>query len=123
VWGADNFQEIRIRHTASAPDKWLEELQPALTTYANSSAKGVQEAIAKAREARLGDKLDSFLTERFGARTASTLKNVHQLEEGRPIETIWDVTTAATAMARSIKWQDERVEVEREAGKLLALAA
>ncbi len=44
-------------------------------------------------------------------------------EENRPIESLWDVTTAATAYARGIRYQDDRVELEREAGKIMALAS
>jgi hypothetical protein len=51
------------------------------------------------------------------------IKAVHELEEHRPIETLWDVTTAVTALARNIPHQDRRVELEREAGKVLQLAA
>ena len=42
-------------------------------------------------------------------------------EEGRPIETVWDVVTGATAYAKSIPWTAERVEFETTAGDLLDL--
>jgi hypothetical protein len=48
---------------------------------------------------------------------------VHEQEEGRPIETLWDVTVAATAFARSRTNTDKRLEIERAAGELLKLAA
>ncbi len=51
------------------------------------------------------------------------IKVIHEAEEGRPIETLWDVTVAATAHARSIKNTDTRLEIERAAGELLKLAA
>jgi len=51
------------------------------------------------------------------------IKAIHEAEEGRPIETLWDVTVAATAHARSIKNTDTRLEIERAAGELLKLAA
>jgi hypothetical protein len=51
------------------------------------------------------------------------IKAIHETEEGRPIETLWDVTVAATAHARSIKNTDTRLEIERTAGELLKLAA
>ncbi len=51
------------------------------------------------------------------------IKAVHQVEEGRPIETPWDVTSAATAHARSLKNNDKRIEIERPAGALLKHAA
>ena len=51
------------------------------------------------------------------------IKAIHGAEEGRPVETLWDVTVAATAHARSIKNADARLEIERAAGELLKLAA
>jgi hypothetical protein len=44
--GAQGVQEIRIRHTISAPDKFIEEVGPAMIAYANSSAQGINDAIA-----------------------------------------------------------------------------
>ncbi len=41
VWGADQYTEIRIRHTSGAPDRWLEEVTPVLREYAEGSAKPV----------------------------------------------------------------------------------
>lgn len=123
VWGAKEYKEIKIRHTVSAPDRFLEEIKPALVSYANASERSVTEAITAAQNKRLGDKLDSFLADRFGKRMVAPLKRVHMLEENRPIETLWDVTTAATAFAKTIPYQDERVQLERDAGKVLDLVA
>lgn len=122
IWGMDGYEEIRIRHTASAPDKFLEEIAPALKSYSESSALGVTKAIEAAREKKVDD-VDAFLAKRFGSRVVASIKAAHQLEEGRPIETLWDATTAVTAFAKSIPHQDKRVEVEREGGAILALAS
>jgi hypothetical protein len=124
VWGATQFKELRIRHTAGAPDRFLEQVQPALTDYANSSARMVTDIVEAAQRAKLdqGEKLDAFLKVRFGKHLVEPIKKAHVEEEGRPIETMWDAATAATAYARSITWQDERVAIERKAGDLLDLA-
>ncbi len=122
VWGADQYTEVRIRHTKGAPDRWLEETVPVLTEYAEGSAKPVAQAIEAAREKKLTDDLDSFLANRFGKRMVPAIKAIHQEEEGRPIETVWDVTVAATAHARSIPNTDKRLEIERAAGALLTAA-
>lgn len=122
VWGAEGYQEIRIRHSITAPDKFIEEITPALERYRQSSDKGVLAAIEDARKQKLGDDLDDFLAKRFGPRMVAPLKTIHELEEGRPIENRWDVVTAATAKARNIKWQDQRVTLERQAGELLKAA-
>jgi hypothetical protein len=122
VWGVSGFEDMRIRHTSGAPDRFLEEMVPALEAYANSETTGIREAIAAAQEKRLGEKANDFLASRFGARLATKLQAVHLLEEQRPVETVFDAVTAATAYAKSIPWIGQRVELEREAGKLLVMA-
>ena len=123
MWGADQYTEVRIRHTKGAPDRWLEEVAPVLKEYDEGSAQPVMQAIEAAREKRVQDDLDAFLAKRFGARMVEPIKAIHQVEEERPIETLWDVTVAATAHARSIPNNDKRLEIERAAGELLKLAA
>jgi hypothetical protein len=121
VWGASQFEEIRIRHTVSAPDKFLEEMAPALARYAQSSTGRITQALEDARKARIDD-VGDFLAKRFGKRLAENIQTAHVADEGRPIETIWDAATGITAHARSIQWQDERVALERQAGEVLDLA-
>jgi len=123
VWGAQEFKEMRIRHTVSAPDRWLEEITPVLTEYSNALAGPVEQTIKAAQEKKLGDDLDSFMAKRFTSRLGTLAKAAHEREEGRPIETVWDVVTGLTAHAKTIKFQDERVELERQAGALLDLVA
>jgi hypothetical protein len=120
--GSQRLQRVRIRHTSGAQDRWLEEVEPVLIEYANGSAKPVLETIERAKQKRVDD-LDRFLGERFGKRLVGDLKEVHEIEEHRPIETLWDVTTAVTAYARTIPNNDRRIELEREAGKFMQLAA
>lgn len=121
VWGADQYNEVRIRHTRGAPDRWLEETVPVLEEFSKASAKPILQAIEHAREKALEDKVDDFLAGRFGRRTVDLVKAAHLAEEGRPIETVWDVTVAASAYARSIPHTDKRLEIERAAGELLTL--
>jgi len=123
VWGAEHYEEVTIRHTASAPEKFLERMQPALTAMAEASDQPIRDTIAAAQQKKLADDLDDFLAKRFGRKMVAPLKAIHEAEEARPIESLWDVSTAATAYARSIPNSDKRVEVEREAGKVLKLAA
>ncbi len=122
VWGAQQYKQLTIRHTAKAPDRWLEEVKPALLSYASSSEDSVLDTVKAAQAKRLDD-VDTFLAERFGKRLSSTLMAVHEAEEGKPIETIWDATTAVTAYARQLPHQDARVELETKGGDLLKLVA
>lgn len=122
VWGASNYREIRIRHTAGAPDRWLDEVAPAIEAYADSSTGNIVKAIEDARAKRIDD-VDAFLAKRFTRSQVSAIKAAHMADEQRPIETLWDATTGITAYARGIQYQDARVELEREAGRILDMAA
>jgi hypothetical protein len=121
VWGAKGFKEITLRHTATAPDRWLEEVKPALIAYANSTESTVLDTV-KAAQAKKVDDLDAFLASRFTRNRAAAIKVVHQAEEGRPMETLWDVTTGITAYAKQLPHQDERVAMERVGGEVLDMA-
>jgi hypothetical protein len=124
VWGASGFEQITVRHTISAPDRFVEEVAPAIEAYANKSTASITAAIEHARDARLApDKVDDFLKARFTKGQAQGIKAAHMAEEDRPIETLWDVAVGATAYAKGIKWQDDRVEIERKAGNIMALAS
>ena len=123
VWGVQEFKEIRLRHTKTAPDRWLEEITPVLTDYANASAAPIEETIREAQQKRVDDDLDKFLSNRFSRSEATAIKQAHIREEGRPIETVWDATTAVTAHAKTIPNQDTRVAMERKGGDILDLVA
>jgi hypothetical protein len=123
IWGADQYTEVRIRHTKGAPDRWLEEIAPVLREYSEGSAKPVVQVIEDARSKRIDDELTTFLAKRFGKQMAPAIAAIHETEEGRPIETLWDATVAATAHARTVQNTDKRLEIERAACELLKLAA
>lgn len=124
VWGVQQFSEIRLRHTVSAPEKWLDNVEPLLMEYANSSAAPVEETIRNAQAKKLDSDLDDFLKSRkFNKSQVNAIKATHEAEEGRPIETVWDAVTGITAYAKTIQYQDDRVAVERAGGKVLDLVA
>lgn len=120
IWGASQYSELKIRHTASAPDRFIADVTPALERYAAASSQNIVEAVEAARADRLNN-VDDFLAKRYGPRMVASIKKVHEIEEQRPIETRWDVVVAVTAKARAIEHQDARVELERNAGELLSV--
>jgi hypothetical protein len=118
VWGARDVQEVAIRHTSAAPRRFVEEVAPLLSDFAQASAAPVEARLQAAQALKLS-KVDSFLASRFGPRIAERMADVHQAEEGRPIETAWDAITAATAYARSVPWTADRIALEETAGAIL----
>lgn len=123
VWGAEHYAEVKIRHSKSAPYRFVDEMAPAMEALSNASTHSITKAITDARNKKLGDDLDEFLAKRFGKRMVAPLKMIHEAEEGRPIENLWDATTAATAYAKRIEFTDNRVAFERMAGDVLKLTA
>lgn len=122
VWGASEYSELRIRHTAGAPHRFIEEVAPALEVMARSSTASITQALETAAASRIGneEKVTEFLRRRFSRTQTEAMKVVHSVEEDRPIETVWDAATAATAYARKLGNQDDRVAIERAAGEMLA---
>jgi hypothetical protein len=121
VWGAEEYKEVRIRHTSGAPHRYLEEVAPALEAYALSSAAPLQAKLLAAQKTKVA-KLDDFLSSRFTKGQLVGVKAAFQADELRPMATLWDVATGVTAYARGIVHQDERVKLERAAGQIIELA-
>lgn len=127
IWGVEDQSTITIRHSSGAPDRFIKEMEPALIEYANSSERGVLNGIKAAQAKIVAENEDQrldFLT-RFGfsAKAAKKAVEIHENEEGRKPASVWDFVQAITASARSIANADDRIDVERKAGDLLAKAA
>jgi hypothetical protein len=126
LWGVEDFQEISIRHSKYAANRFAHEAAPALTRFANSSPGPFIEGIRTAREkivARSDEDRADFLKQR-GFSKAETAKIVETVlaEEGRPPESVFDFVQGITAIARSKPQQDARLAMETRAKVLLERA-
>ena len=124
IWGAEGFEEISIRHSKFAANRFAHEAAPALETFANSSPAPFMAGIKASRErivARKDDDREGFLRKQGFSKpeTAKIIATVLD-EEGRPPESIFDFVQGITALARSKPHQDARLELEGKAAKLLA---
>jgi hypothetical protein len=123
VWGARDVTELRIRHTAAAPDRWIDEALPVLEAYRNSAASPLEAKLRAAQQTKV-DNVEAFLKGRnWTSSMIGRSQAAHEDEEGRPMETLWDCLVGVTAAAKSIQHQDTRVSWERMGGKLLDLVA
>ncbi|MFZ2159178.1 MAG: DUF932 domain-containing protein [Bradyrhizobium sp.] len=126
LWGVENFEEITIRHSKFAAQRFAHEAAPALTRFADSSPAPFIAGIKAARErivARSDEDRDSFLRKR-GFSKSETAKIVETVlhEEGRPPESLFDFVQGITALARGKAHQDARLELEGKAKRLLERA-
>ena len=127
LWGVEDFQEISIRHSKYAANRFAHEAAPALANFADSSSQPFIQGIRAARErivARSDEDRADFLRKR-GFSKAETAKIVETVlaEEGRPPESVFDFVQGITAVARSKPQQDARLAVETRAKTLLERAA
>ncbi|MCW8281713.1 DUF932 domain-containing protein [Agrobacterium sp. InxBP2] len=127
LWGTENFEEITIRHSKFAAQRFAHEAAPALTRFANSSPAPFIAGIKAARErivARKDDDRESFLRRRgFSKGETGRVIEMVLSEEGRPPESIFDFVQGITALARTKTNQDTRLELEGKAKKLLESAS
>jgi hypothetical protein len=124
IWGAEGFEEISIRHSKFAANRFAHEAAPALERFATSSPAPFMAGIKAARErivARKDEDRKVFLR-RHGYSRTDTDKVIATVlaEEGRPPESVFDFVQGLTALARSRPHQDARLELEGKAAKLLA---
>jgi hypothetical protein len=127
LWGVESFEEISIRHSKFAAQRFAHEAAPALTSFANSSPAPFVAGIKAARErivARTDEDRETFLRKR-GFSKAETGRIIETVlsEEGRPPESIFDFVQGMTAHARTKAHQDTRLELEAKAKALLEKAA
>lgn len=127
LWGVEGFEEISIRHSKFAAQRFAHEAAPALTSFAHSSPTPFVAGVKAARErivARTEEDRETFLRKR-GFSKAETAKIIETVlrEEGRPPESIFDFVQGMTAHARTKPHQDGRLELEAKAKTLLEKAA
>jgi hypothetical protein len=130
IWNAIDVEEMRIRHTSMAPERFLTQAAPALAAMSEASPLPIVNAIREAKAVKIADttaevekwligkgigKLEAKVGLELAARGGDTGSG------GDPLN-LWDVTQGLTAYAREIPRQDERVDFERQVGALLPRA-
>lgn len=126
LWGTENFEEITIRHSKFAANRFAHEAEPALTSFANSSPSAFLAGISAARErivARTDEDRETFLRKRGFSKgeTAKIVEIVLKEEQKKP-ESIFDFVQGITALARNKAHQDARLELEGKAKRLMEAA-
>jgi hypothetical protein len=123
LWGVEDFEEITIRHSKYAANRFAHEAAPALANFANSSPLPFVNGIKAARErivARTDEDRTDFLRRRgFSKAETGRIIDTVLAEEGRPPESIFDFVQGITAVARDKPHQDARLDMEAKAKKLL----
>jgi hypothetical protein len=128
VWGAQGVTELRIPHVGDADERAFRRMGVELRKYAETSAKGEEAKIERMMKFTLGNTKDEVLDRVFGLkvpkRLAAQAYDLAVREEdayGNP-RSVWGFTSGMTQIARDLPYTDERVEMERLAGKVMQIA-
>lgn len=126
IMGGRDVRSLSVRHTSGAPGRFLSEVAPAILDMAQASASGEEEAIRKAQNYMLPAEVearDEFLFSNGFTRAETRSAIEHAEKEEGGAQTLWQVVNGFTARARDLAHIDARTDLERRAGKLLALAS
>ena len=123
LWGVEGFEEISIRHSKFAAQRFAHQAAPALTNFARSSPAPFIAGVKAARDqivARKDEERETFLRKR-GFSKADTTKIISTVlsEEGHPPQSVFDFVQGITALARTKPHQDARLELEGKAKVLM----
>lgn len=123
LWGVEGLEEISIRHSRLAPDRWLHQAMPALNAYADGNTQKLLAGVTAAKEAKVADDHDKaieFLANRkFSASRVKAILEIGEKEEGHEPRSAWDFAQAITAYARNTLNTDDRLNIELEAKRIL----
>lgn len=132
VWGASSVKEVRLRHIGNADDRAFSALAAELREYADSSVSEDEAKIVRAKTVELGKTKDEVLDKLFGLRIpvlsrtriedAYVLAEQHEDWYGSP-RSVWGMVSGLTESAKAIPYADDRVDLERAASKVMALAS
>lgn len=129
IWGAEQIAEIRLTHRGKIHERWLDseiEIRKYLDT-----AESFDQAKFQALTVHIADDKDAVLDKLFGLRAAIGLSRkvltasydaVDVEQDGDP-RSVWGFAQGVTRYSQTIPFADQRMELDRAAGKLLDLAA
>lgn len=126
IWGAEDVKTLTIRHTKGGPERFMVEAECVLNQIRETSPKPVIEMVKAASVSKFKDENEAsaFLVAKgeYTVSQARTIIMSAMAEEGRA-SSVWELVQGATAIARSQKNTNTRIDWERRASKLLRYVA
>ncbi|MBS7703292.1 DUF932 domain-containing protein [Chelatococcus asaccharovorans] len=123
LWGVEGFEEVSIRHTRLAPSRFIEEIRPALQSFANGSDNKLIEGVQAAKDAKIADNDEEALAwlqnRGLSSKRAKDLIAIVERDEQHPVRSVWDAAQGMTRMSQDVLHQDARLDLELEAKRWL----
>ena len=123
IWGMEEKDQVRIRHTSGAPMRFAAELAPKVQQFLQSGTQDTVQKVLAAQNFEVGKEKKEVIawTIKHSGVTKAVAESAYdraEEEEGNP-HTVWNIQQGITAIARDRKHQDARVQLETQAGKLM----
>ena len=123
IWGQRGFQKMVIRHTSGAAGRFTRDLIPALRSFVDGAATGIEHAITESKRAIAArndlDRARFMEIIGLGPNVSKAILDRIIAEEGHPAESVHDFVQGVTAHARTVANQNERVELEMVGARLM----
>lgn len=127
IWEASEVEEISVRHVGNARDRWS-AYQYELRKYLEGSVSDDEAKIEASVKTVIGETKDQVLDKLFGVRSLGLSRKtleagydaVIEDEDGSP-RTIWGMVQGLTRYSQSTPFADERMAIDRGAGKIMDL--
>lgn len=124
IWGGQEVQSLKIRHTSGGPARYLRQAQPLLQRYLESSTNEAVGLVRSANQTEVGrtePDVRAWLKARgfTGAETTRAIDLAEKDPGGANPRSVWGLVQGLTAAAQEKRHGDERLELERRAAKLL----
>lgn len=133
VWDASNVTEVRLVHRGNADQRFGRELAVELRKYATASAAEDKRLVAAAMRFEIGNSKDDVLDALFGKKIATREKleiafalagyESDQCRNQFSPRSAWGMVQGLTRLSQATQFADERVELDRAAGRILALVS
>lgn len=129
VWGAEDVKEFRLRHVGRIRGRAIRRLRVDLRKYADESVSELEGKIVYSKSFELGaDKANVVLNifkRNIGA-TKRQLEEAYQIAETQPDtgnpRSAWGMAQGLTRLSQKSGYTDERVKLDRAAGKVMEMA-
>jgi hypothetical protein len=136
IWDAQQIRTLSIRHSKSAPDRFIREAAPVLAGYSEMGTLDLVEDVRAAKATSVAKDIkgaEDFLKARgITQEAARVVVNLAELDGGAEPDangfvkstdptSAWNLSQGLSAYARGVANQDERVQLETKAGEILSL--
>jgi hypothetical protein len=127
IWGATKVIELAVRHVGNARERftlWNAEIK----RYAEESASDEEAMIASAKSTTIAATKEQVLDKLFGLRQVGIARKTLEAsydavvpsQDGDP-NTVWGIVQGITRHSQSLKHADQRVQLDKAAGKILEI--